>query len=434
MVNLDVAAFSRVRLQTATDTFEGLFMPKEGTTVVIKLDSGYNVGIFPEHITHLTVLNPPEEKSERKDMGAKRNEALPDISILHTGGTVASRIDYTTGAADTHFRVSDLISLMPEIQEIANISGTQVASMWSEDMRFGHINNIAKEVFKQYLEQKTTRFIVTTGTDFLHYLSAGLSFALKDLPVSVVVLGAQRSSDRSGSDAVMNFLCAARFLAKKTFHGVVVCMHDSMSDDTCAILPGTNIKKMHSTRRDTFRAINTTPLAMVGYPQGDITVMGRLRTVTSKTEKLCLFKEDLKVGLVYSHPQFYPEELLAYKKFDGLVIAGSGIGLFPINTTDTFTKVHEKNAVVLTELAASMPVAMALQTVYGRVTMNVYAPGRKLQDMGIIGTQLNMIAETAFMKLAWLLSNYNRKEIANLYYTDFVGELPENNTADVFLA
>src|SRR5690606_34564993 len=124
------------------------------------------------------------------------------------------------------------------------------------------INTIASEIAKE-AKRGVKGIIVTHGTDLMHSSSAGLSFILENIDIPVILVGAQRSSDRASSDARQNLLAAANFIINTDFSGVAVCMHENMSDDDCLILPATKMRKMHTSRRDAFRPINAKPIARV---------------------------------------------------------------------------------------------------------------------------------------------------------------------------
>ena len=103
--------------------------------------------------------------------------------------------------------------------------------------------------------------VVAHGTDTMHYTSAALNFML-DTPVPVVVTGAQRSSDRPSSDAFMNLISSV-VAAKSDIAEVTLCMHAEEDDSYCLLHRGTKVRKMHTTRRDTFRSINALPIAKI---------------------------------------------------------------------------------------------------------------------------------------------------------------------------
>lgn len=400
----------------------GLVLPREGDLIVIKLNSGYNMGVLPEHISDVKIMDQDSQKTPVVK-GAKQNTNLSKLKILHTGGTIASRVDYKTGGVIADFSPEMLLSLFPELQDIVYVESEFLGNMWSDDFRFSHFNRLAQGVLEG-AKKGIKNFIVTSGTDFLHYASAALSFLLKDVPVGVLVVGSQRSSDRGSTDAAMNLICAAQFLADTEFKGVGVCMHENSSDDDCIILPGIHTRKMHSSRRDAFKSINASPIAKVNYTDRSILLYKELeqrKGIIPQT--IPLLKEDLKIGMIYSRPNLYAEELFVYKKFDGLVLVGSGLGHFPVTKVDETCIEHEKIFSILSNLAKTIPVVMSTQTIYGRVHMNVYSPGRALQQSGVLGHLSSMTPETSYIKLAWLLSNYSKEEIPALFMKNILGEL-----------
>lgn len=417
---------SQVSLTVGNTVYEGTVLPKEGEFIVLKLSSGYNVGINPKHVKNVKEL--PSLTSEQKaQVKIDQNEDLPTIKLLHTGGTIASKVDYKTGAVIADFDPDSLLSLFPELVDIAFIESEFLGNMFSDDFRFAHFNKIALKIHEA-AKKGQTKFIVTSGTDFLHYLSASLSFILKDHPISVLVVGSQRSSDRGSSDAGMNLICAAQFLASTNITGVNVCMHENSNDQTCVIIPGANARKMHSSRRDAFKAINTSPLAYVNYETKTVRLNKKIENKKqSMPENITLLNEELRIGLLYSKPNIFAEEISFYQNFDGLVLAGSGLGHFPITETDEITKENGTIKKELEEVAKKIPTVMSTQTINGRVNMNVYAPARKLQEMGVMGHLSNMTPETTYVKLAYLLScGISKEEMATELLKNYCGEQEEN--------
>jgi glutamyl-tRNA(Gln) amidotransferase subunit D len=428
-----------VRLTTEKTSYEGTLMPSESNEIVIKLFSGYNIGLLKKNIIKIEQLSEAKKQKADHEKQSTKNKAqktankqektqLPHIMILHTGGTIASKVDYETGGVVAQFAPKELLALFPELGEVAHIDSELIGNMWSEDFRFAHFNIIAKKIY-EHAKKGQEKFIVTSGTDMLHYLSAALSFMLKDVAVSVLIVGAQRSSDRGSSDAGMNLACAASFLAHQEFMGVYVCMHESSNDETCLILSGVNVRKMHSSRRDAFKPINNKPLARVNYANKKITLLEPFKALTGELpKKIFLLKEELKIGMIYAKPNMYPEEFTAYTTFDGLILMGTGLGQLPITKIDEHCAPHLAIKEAITMLAKKMPVAMSAQTIYGRINMNVYSPGRTLQEIGVIGNGSVMSPETAYIKLTYLISNYDKKSVRDAFMEDLVGELHENTS------
>jgi len=405
-----------IQIKTSSETFEGTLMPDSiNNKLVIKLKSGYNMGINKSKIKSKKVLK-QAKKTKKTTKKQTQSKKLPKILILHTGGTIASKVDYETGGVISKFTPEELLEMFPELKELANIDCKQISNIFSEDMGFKDYNTIAKEIKKA---KDISGIIITHGTDTMHYTAAALSFMLNDLPYPVLLVGSQRSSDRPSSDAYMNLLCAVQFIINSEFSEVGICMHSTINDDYCWILPGLKSKKLHTSRRDAFQPINSRPIAYVN-------TAGKIKYITtkftkkdpSKKLKIDLLKENLKIGILKVHPNLQPSEIQTYSKFDGLIIEGTGLGHMPINS----------NPKLLTELKKlKIPIVMCSQTVFGRVNMNVYSTGRKLQEFVLSGS--DMTSETAFIKLAWLLST---NQDINLISKNLKGEINET-ISDEFL-
>ena len=430
-----------VEVTTGEQTFQGLLMPgSDDQKVILKLKSGYNIGINKNKIKHVKVVKKGSKSQqacvqslEPKSKVKKHthDKKLPTISLLHTGGTIASKVDYATGAVYSRFTPEEILGMFPELGKIANIHSRLISNMSSEDMRFGHYNTMAKEVERE-LKKGVDGVIITHGTDTLGYSAAALSFILEGLSKPVLLVGSQRSSDRGSSDAALNLICAAQFIVKGDYGEVGVCMHGSSSDDSCEILPGTKTRKMHTSRRDTFKAVNTNPIAKV-EKDGKITYMHKTyRKKEDGKVKLRLFKENVKVGIVKSHPHMYAKELEQYKSFDGLILEGTGLGHMPITESDKLTKEHSAILKTVKRLCKKMPVVMTPQPLFGRVNMNVYTPGRTLKEAGVLGDYNDMLPETAYIKLAWLLSTHPKGKVAALVEENLRGEITKRSLQHEF--
>jgi len=405
-------------------TFEGLVLPDTTSQkVVLKLSSGYNIGILNKNIQETKSLKNQVSKKNKLPK-LKTNKKLPTISILHTGGTIASKVDYETGAVLSQFSPEDIISMFPEIKGLANIDSKLVRNMWSSNMNFNHFNILAKAVEKE-VKKGVDGIIVTLGTDALTYASAALSFILEGISIPVIFTASQRSSDRGSSDAFLNLYCAVKFAKEANFAGVAICMHGSSNDDYCNVLPACKTKKLHSSRRNTFQPVNTAPIAKVTTENIEFFPETHHKKRNDSKLKLKLLNPKLKLGILRFHPHFQSSMLEPIKKFDGLIIEGTGLGNGPVECVDEFTKENEKTIKTITALTKKMPVTMTTQCVFGRVNMNVYSYGRKILDSGVWGNHTDMLPETAFVKLAWLLSNYNKKEIKELYHKNLRGEISE---------
>ncbi|MBI2666497.1 Glu-tRNA(Gln) amidotransferase subunit GatD [Candidatus Woesearchaeota archaeon] len=419
-----------VKITTEKDTLEGILLPSfEKGVILIKLKNGYNIGFTEKEIKKIEVLQGREqnkeegknEKKERREL--KKNTVLPTIVILHTGGTIASKVDYRTGGVTSAFSPEELISLFPELAKIVHIESELVAQMWSDDLRFAHFTLIAQAI-ERWVKKGVQGIIIGMGTDNLAVAAAALSFTVEKSPIPILFVGAQRSSDRGSSDAAMNLICAAEFITKTDFGGVGICMHGTSSDDVCAILPATKTYKLHSSRRDAFQPVNDEAIATVNYQNKEITFN---KKEYQKREELLIVKPKMeeKVGLLKIHINMFPEQFSFFKGFKGLIIEGTGLGHTPGQVPNELCEIHKKIYPAIKEVIDSgCIVVMTTQCLFGGINMNVYSKGRDLLELGVIPGR-DMLANTALVKLAWLLGNYSRTEAEKLIGQNLRGEINE---------
>ncbi len=399
---------------------EGILMPNtefsNPNVIILKLKNGYNIGIEFNDQTKIELIEKRKKKEieEKKEDIIVKNENLPLITILGAGGTIASKIEYETGAVYPSISAKELAIQFPEILEIANIKVKQVFNIFSEDMQAEHWIELAKECAKE-IENKTYGIVILHGTDTMHYTSAALSFMLQNLPIPIILVGAQRSSDRPSSDNKVNLICSL-IAAKSDFAEVSVCMHGSISDEFCYLFRGTKVRKMHTSRRDAFKAINSKPIAKIDYFKREIKFLDSVKK--RENRKLILdTKIEKRVGIIYFHPNISEDFIRDLKNYyKGIVIAATGLG-------------HVSNRIInaLKELIdAGIPIVFAPQTIYGRLNLNVYSTGRKLLKIGVIGNLCDWTIETAYVKLCWVLGHTNDLEkVREMMYTNYANEISE---------
>jgi glutamyl-tRNA(Gln) amidotransferase subunit D len=394
----------RVRIRAKGKVFEGVVMPSFTGNLVLKLDSGYNVGFVEYEL--LEVLEEIEKFPVKPEL--KKKEGLPDVKIISTGGTIASRVDYRTGAVTSQFTAEEIISDIPELAEICNISAELLYNILSENMKPSYWVELARRVYEALKNYEGV--IVTHGTDTMHYSSAAVSFMLST-PKPVIFVGAQRSSDRPSSDAAMNLLCSAK-LSISDVGEVLVCMHGSTNDDFCLAHRGVKVRKMHTSRRDAFQSINTRPVAKVLYPSLEIEWLS-WRYKRGERELTLRDRLEEKVVLLKFFPGLSAEILDFFysKGYRGFVIEGTGLGHVSTDWIETLKRICEDSVVVMTS-----------QCLYGRVCDRVYDTGRDLLRVGVIEGE-DMLPETALVKLMFLLGNYDIEKAKRLVRVNLVGEV-----------
>lgn len=411
-----------VEVTTQTRKLKGIYLPSNDKKItVIKLDSGYNVGIRSSKIKSLKQLKAPKDKKEKKSK-MKLNKNLPNISILHTGGTIASKVDYKTGGVFASFTPEDLLGLFPELKNLANLKSELINNMWSDDLRFKHFSLIGESIQKE-IESGAQGIVISMGTDNLAVCAAALAFIVQNSPIPILLVGAQRSSDRPSSDAALNLISAIHFMIKSDFAGVAICMHSSSNDGWSAILPPTKTKKLHTSNRNAFQPVNTDHIALVNFKDKKIEFLQKkyLKKDAGRSPKILTGMED-KVGLLKISINMFPEQFEVFKCFKGLIIEGTGLGHTPGDKIDSFTKDHPKFLKILKSLSDSGTViVMTSNCTFGNVSLNVYSKGRGLLKAGVIPGE-DMLAETALVKLSWLLKNEPNK-IKKLIQKNLVGEI-----------
>ncbi len=410
----------RVHVERGGEEFEGVLLPSSTPEqLVVKLESGYNVGIDREDAT-VDVLESGvyDVESAQDEDGTSKIEFeddLPTISLISTGGTIASTVDYRTGAVTAQFDAEDVLRAVPDLAGRANYRGRVVANILSENMTPDVWQDLAHAIHDE-IEAGADGVVVMHGTDTMQFSASAIAFML-DTPVPIVFTGSQRSADRPSSDNVMNAVCAVE-AAKSDCAEVLICMHASQSDDHCALHRGTRARKNHTSRRDAFETIGQRPLGTVSYGGGDTEIDFRREYRKRDGADLNIAPElETGVELVKFTPGTDPAMLDAVADSAGVVIEGTGLG--HVNT-DWIGHIED-----LTESGTS--VVMTSQCLDGRVCDRVYDTGRDLLDAGVIEGE-DLLPGTAKVKLMWALANTD--SIAETMRRPLAGEITERSVSD----
>ncbi len=413
-----------IRVMKNGDTYEGILIPRseygDERHIVIKIKSGYNIGIEATPSTKIEKIGAKAKPSFIPPPPPRQKPNMPRVTIISTGGTIASRVDYRTGAVRPAISASDLYSIVPELSDIAVIETEILFSVFSEDLTPKHWSELAKTIAK-HISKEAQGVVVTHGTDTMGYTAAALSFALQNLPVPVILVGAQRSEDRPSSDAAANLIGAVLAAAKAPFAEVTVAMHETISDEAIALHRATKVRKCHTSRRDAFKTVNAEPLARV--LNGEIIPLVNDYRPRNPENKLALkpnFEE--RVALIKFYPGMNPKVIEWYVEqgYKGLVLEGTGLGHVRRECLSSIQKA----------IGAGVIVAMAPQCIWGRINMNVYSNGRDLLAMGVIPLG-DMLAETALVKLMWSLGQTKDVEKAKTLLTTNIAHEISPRTIEV---
>ncbi|MEF8887706.1 MAG: Glu-tRNA(Gln) amidotransferase subunit GatD [Haloarculaceae archaeon] len=405
----------RVRVERGGDSFEGVILPSSTPEhIVVKRDSGYNVGVDREAAT-VEVLESGvydiETGETEGESAIEFDEDLPTVSLISTGGTIASTVDYRTGAVTAQFDAEDVLRAVPELAGLANYRGRVVANILSENMTPDVWQELARAVHEE-TEAGADGVVVMHGTDTMQFTASALSFML-DTPVPVVFTGSQRSADRPSSDNVMNAVCAVE-AATSDCAEVLVCMHADESDERCALHRGTRVRKNHTSRRDAFETVGAKPLGEVDYESRRVSFR---REYEKRGEAELALHPDLEgsVDLLKFTPGTDPERLAALSDRTGVVIEGTGLGHVNTAWIDTVEDLVE----------GGTHVVMTSQCIEGRVCDRVYDTGRDLLDAGVVEGE-DMLPGTAMVKLMWVLAN--AESVADAMSESLAGEIQDRST------
>ncbi|GAB3326921.1 Glu-tRNA(Gln) amidotransferase subunit GatD [Haloplanus rallus] len=406
----------RVRVERGSVANEGVLMPSTTADhLVVKLPGGYNVGIDREAAA-VEVLERDVYDVDGAGEGAgastvEFDDDLPTVSLISTGGTIASTVDYRTGAVTAQFDAEDVLRAVPDLAGRANYRGRVVANILSENMTPDVWRELARAVHEE-IEAGADGVVVMHGTDTMQYTASALSFML-ETPVPVVFTGSQRSADRPSSDNVMNAVCAVE-AATSDRAEVLVCMHGSSSDDACALHRATRVRKNHTSRRDAFETVGAEPIGRVDY---DTETVEFRRDGPERGETDLAIAPDLEtsVELVKFTPGMNPAALDHLDDADGVVIEGTGLGHVATDWIDRIEELVDGGTIV----------AMTSQCLEGRVCDRVYDTGRDLLDAGVVEAG-DTLPETATAKLMWVLEN--RSEPAAAMRESLAGELQPRST------
>ncbi len=424
---LNAPVWSQVTLRTTRGDFSGLILPRSETAdalhVVLKLATGYNIGVRWDTVTAIEVHGRKEAHYQIPEKEFPHDPAKPRVKLFGTGGTIASRLDYRTGAVIPAFSPGELYGSVPELADICNMETEKLYGVFSENMGpeqwMGTARAIAAEI-----DKGVAGIVVGHGTDTMHHTAAALSFMVQNSPVPIVMVGSQRSSDRPSSDAAINLINATRTAATSDIAEVMVCMFGPTSDRYGLLHRGTRVRKMHSSYRSTFRTLSDIPLGKVD--EDGVTPFRddyRRRRADYGVDLKAVF--DDRVALVYYYPAMKPDiiDSLVEGGYKGIIIAGTGLGhvnkpLYPALARARDAGVH---------------VYMTVQTLWGYVQMYVYETGREIMELGVVPAA-NMLPEVAYVKLGWALGQtHDPDEVRRIMLEPVAGETTDREPHNGYL-
>ncbi|GMU90194.1 MAG: hypothetical protein AMXMBFR49_24000 [Chlorobiota bacterium] len=425
--NYSAMIWSDVEVETEAGTYKGIVLPRSETAddkhIVIKLRSGYNIGIAADRITNIGIGGRKEAHYKIPEKEFPYDPKKPRVKLLGTGGTIASRLDYRTGAVIPAFSPGELYGSVPELADICNLETEKLYGVFSENMGPEQWIGTAQAIGRE-IEKGVQGIVIGHGTDTMHHTAAILSFMVQNSPVPIVMVGSQRSSDRPSSDAALNLMHSVKTAAESDMAEVMVCMFGPTSDEYGLLHRGTRVRKMHSSYRSTFRTIGDIPIGMVSREKitplrADYKKRRHDKNVVINTA----FEE--KVGMVYYYPNMKPDMIdsMIDNGYRGIVIAGTGLGHVNKPLYPALKRAQEKGVAIY----------MTVQTLWGYVQMYVYDTGRDMMELGVVPCA-NMLPEVAYMKLGWALGQTDDlTRVKEIMLTPIAGEITEREPSNGYL-
>lgn len=399
----NVRVWGAAEVTTTRGNFVGTVLPRaendDKQHIVLKIPTGYNVGIDIATITNMKETGYKKADYHIPEKQFPVTPGLPKVKLFGTGGTIASRLDYRTGAVIPAFSPGELYGSVPELATICNLETEKLFAVFSENMGPKQYIELAKAIGRE-IEKGIDGIVIGHGTDTLHHTGAALTFMCQNLPVPVVLVGSQRSSDRPSSDAALNLMHAMKAAGTADIAEVMICMFGPTSDEYGLLHKGTRVRKMHSSYRSTFRTIGDTPLAMVSRKEIIPIHKTYNKRRNDKEVKILPYFSD-KVTMMYYYPGMKPDILDAMVDagYKGIVFVGTGLGHVNKELYPAIERAHAKG----------VHMYMTLQTIWGYVHMFVYDTGRDMMAKGIIPAG-NMLPEVAYIKLSWALGQSDDPE------------------------
>jgi glutamyl-tRNA(Gln) amidotransferase subunit D len=428
MKRFEVTVWSEVEIDSTRGRFEGLILPRSETSdpyhLVLKLSNGYNIGVRYDTIREMTRIGYREAHYKIPEQEFPYDPAKPNVILFGTGGTIASRLDYRTGAVIPAFSPGELYGSVPELADVCNLQTEKLFGVFSENMGPEQYIILADKIGAA-IREGYDGVVIGHGTDTMHHTAAALSFMVQRPPVPIVMVGSQRSSDRPSSDAALNLINASWTAAHGPIAEVMVCMFGPTSDRYNLLHRGTRVRKMHSSYRSTFRTLGDVPLAMV--ERGKLTpIRDDFAVRRQDRDVLVQAAFEDKVTILYYYPNMQPDviDALAQCGYKGIVIAGTGLGHVNRKIYPALERAH----------AAGVQLYMTLQTLWGFVQMHVYETGREILDLGVVPLA-NMLPEVAYAKLGWALGLHpdQPERVRELMTTPIAGEITKGEPHDGYL-
>ena len=158
------------------DTFQGTLMPRYASMdkkhVVLKLKSGYNLGISSSRVKSISksghdlglATNLVDDAKPRLQIWKENVQPVHKIALIGTGGTIASKVDYRTGGVSAALSASEIYDAVPELRKHASIEADFMFNEYSENLEPHHWTLIANRIAEKVRSGGFRGIVVSHGT------------------------------------------------------------------------------------------------------------------------------------------------------------------------------------------------------------------------------------------------------------------------------
>lgn len=292
---------------------------------------------------HESTTSETKEKNTAVETG---NKSLSNIKVLATGGTIAGSSDSntdTTGYKSGALGIDKVIASVPQLKDIANVTGEQVANVGSENVDNALLLKLAKRVNQLLNDDQVDGIVVTHGTDTLEETAYFLHLVVKsDKPV--VVVGSMRPASAISADGPLNLYHAVKIASTKEAKGkgVMVTLNDRIASARF-------ITKTNTTTTDSFKSLEQ---GYIGEVAGEVVSFynepTRKHTADSEFD-ISKLKELPQVDILYGYQndQKYVYDAAVKARAKGIVVAAAGNGTMSTEAINGATDAVKKDVVIV---------------------------------------------------------------------------------------
>lgn len=248
----------------------------------------------------------------------------PNITILATGGTIAGTGKSATASGYTagQVAISSLLEAVPQIQDVANVTGEQIVSIGSQDMNDEVWLILAKRINQLLASDQCDGIVITHGTDTMEETAYFLNLTVHSNK-PVVITGAMRPSTAMSADGPLNLYNSVVTAADPSSvgRGVMIVMNG-------LILGAHATEKMNTISVQTFQAPDSGPLGYVYNSKPYYNMKTLKKHTTESIFDVTKLDKLPKVGIVYSYSNVEGDVLNPFltNGYQGIVHAGVGNG------------------------------------------------------------------------------------------------------------